>query len=264
MDPAQQDLLPNKQTGEASTGLMRACFDLAKFWTAGAKDLVAVAQALEIMGDQLGASTVGLFSIPTSRAPSVCLAEFPKPARSVHSQPHISRQILSLMNRRDAFHLTARDGKYLSVDKLHKRSPSEHRPDIVTIILEKNSDAHVIVELLFETEPDEGVLAKLHLIATFVRESWKPLKEAQRTREPSTDRSDPILGPQNHYRLTPSEKRVCSMISKGMSPIEIATDLGLSIQTIRTHLKGSFAKTGTSGQRELVLLLCGQNLRKTA
>ncbi|MBB4196336.1 hypothetical protein CCR94_20785 [Rhodoblastus sphagnicola] len=57
--------------------------------------------------------------------------------------------------------------------------------------------------------------------------------------------------------LTPAEARVAQAIASGAQPAEIAVKLGVSVGTVRTHIKAIFAKTGTSRQVELALLLSG-------
>jgi DNA-binding CsgD family transcriptional regulator len=57
------------------------------------------------------------------------------------------------------------------------------------------------------------------------------------------------------YGLTPKEAQVASRLVSGMSPAEIRDDLGVTIHTVRGHLKQLFAKTGTHRQAELVRVL---------
>ena len=62
---------------------------------------------------------------------------------------------------------------------------------------------------------------------------------------------------QGLFDLTPSEARVAQAIAAGVQPADIARRQGVGIDTVRTHMKGVFAKTGTSRQAELALLLTG-------
>ena len=57
------------------------------------------------------------------------------------------------------------------------------------------------------------------------------------------------------YDMTPAEVRVCEMIIRGVPPGEIAVTLGVSINTIRSHLAHVFEKTNTKGQVDLVKLI---------
>lgn len=60
-----------------------------------------------------------------------------------------------------------------------------------------------------------------------------------------------------HFKLSPSELRVLfAIVEVGGGP-ESARMLGVSEETVRTHLKHVFAKTGTKRQADLVKLIAG-------
>jgi len=57
------------------------------------------------------------------------------------------------------------------------------------------------------------------------------------------------------FRLTPSEARIAMFLIEGKSLEEAAHELGVSRETIRSHLKSVFRKTGTHRQGELIALV---------
>jgi pSer/pThr/pTyr-binding forkhead associated (FHA) protein len=57
------------------------------------------------------------------------------------------------------------------------------------------------------------------------------------------------------YGLTPAETRLTGELLQGYTLEEAAEELGISLQTGRTHLRHIFAKTGTRRQSELLRLL---------
>jgi DNA-binding CsgD family transcriptional regulator len=59
----------------------------------------------------------------------------------------------------------------------------------------------------------------------------------------------------HHFKLSPSELRVLFAIVEVGGVPEVATVLGVSEETVRTHLKHLFAKTGTNRQANLVRLI---------
>ncbi|MGM0563431.1 MAG: LuxR C-terminal-related transcriptional regulator [Pseudomonadota bacterium] len=59
------------------------------------------------------------------------------------------------------------------------------------------------------------------------------------------------------YRLTPTEANVAIGLTNGLSVQQIAGQLSRQPETVRTHLKRVFQKTGTHKQHELVTLLLG-------
>lgn len=60
---------------------------------------------------------------------------------------------------------------------------------------------------------------------------------------------------QRLHGLTPAEARLALLLVRGLGLDEAAAELGVGLSTARTHLKRCFAKTATSRQSELVLLL---------
>jgi DNA-binding CsgD family transcriptional regulator len=64
------------------------------------------------------------------------------------------------------------------------------------------------------------------------------------------DPPDELL--QQLYDLTPTEAKVLRYLTRGCSPAEIATEIGVELSTARSHLRSIFLKTSTSGQCDLV------------
>jgi DNA-binding CsgD family transcriptional regulator len=57
------------------------------------------------------------------------------------------------------------------------------------------------------------------------------------------------------FDLSPAEARVCTLIARGDRPAIIAENLGITINTVRSHLAHSFSKTGASDQTALGALV---------
>ena len=57
------------------------------------------------------------------------------------------------------------------------------------------------------------------------------------------------------FGLTPAEARVGAALSAGAGVDDVAAELGVSDETIRTHVKRILSKTGVGNQREFVALL---------
>jgi len=82
---------------------------------------------------------------------------------------------------------------------------------------------------------------------------------------PASDAPVPVLPPsfwqqieadlQSGRGLTPCEARVAIRFAQGGSVAGVAHDLGVAVETIRTHLKRVYQKLGTTRQAELVHLL---------
>jgi len=60
------------------------------------------------------------------------------------------------------------------------------------------------------------------------------------------------INPPARWSLTSAEVRVVQSLATGLRPSEMATSLGLSVHTIRTHLKRAMVKAGVHSQAALV------------
>jgi DNA-binding CsgD family transcriptional regulator len=61
----------------------------------------------------------------------------------------------------------------------------------------------------------------------------------------------------NPYALTRAEFRVCQLLTRGLAIKRIARELGISANTVRSHLRRIYEKTETHGQQQLLLVLLG-------
>jgi len=67
----------------------------------------------------------------------------------------------------------------------------------------------------------------------------------------------PVELVQSLFDLTPAEARVARGLASGTTVKDIATNGGISQNTIRTHVRGVLEKTGCNRQAEIVALLTG-------
>jgi DNA-binding CsgD family transcriptional regulator len=73
--------------------------------------------------------------------------------------------------------------------------------------------------------------------------------------DPANRRDIPLAWIMDAYGLTRAEARVAVAMSAGITALECASQLGLSLNTVKTHLRKVFAKTGTGRQVELACLV---------
>jgi DNA-binding CsgD family transcriptional regulator len=72
---------------------------------------------------------------------------------------------------------------------------------------------------------------------------------------PSEGAAPPMEAVALLYGLTTAERNVLEHVADSHSPQETADHLGVSVNTIKTHLQKIFAKTGTARQADLVRLI---------
>jgi DNA-binding CsgD family transcriptional regulator len=61
----------------------------------------------------------------------------------------------------------------------------------------------------------------------------------------------PILAPENAAGLTRSEWRVCVLVSRGLTAKAAADEIGVTVNTIRTHLRNIYVKTNLGSYYQL-------------
>lgn len=71
--------------------------------------------------------------------------------------------------------------------------------------------------------------------------------------EQRSEKAEQVL--RGFYGLTHAEVRLATMLADGSSLTEASQILGVSMNTVRTHLKHIFAKTGTKRQGEIIKLI---------
>jgi DNA-binding CsgD family transcriptional regulator len=67
----------------------------------------------------------------------------------------------------------------------------------------------------------------------------------------------PVELVQSLFDLTPAEARVARSLASGKTVEAIATEGGVSLNTVRTHVRGVLEKTGCTRQAEVIALLSG-------
>jgi DNA-binding CsgD family transcriptional regulator len=73
--------------------------------------------------------------------------------------------------------------------------------------------------------------------------------------EGNASRPTDALSLQRAHGLTRAEARVVSRLASGLDVPAIAAELRVSVETVRSHLKHAYAKTGTKRQAELVRMV---------
>lgn len=65
----------------------------------------------------------------------------------------------------------------------------------------------------------------------------------------------PTLRGEGRRTVTAAERRVARRLADGKTPAEIATQLGVSIYTVRAHLRALYRKLGVNRQAALVRVM---------
>ncbi|SLN46337.1 Bacterial regulatory proteins, luxR family [Roseivivax jejudonensis] len=131
------------------------------------------------------------------------------------------------------------------------------------IVLETCAEHTDFIELSFESAPRRSPEIPTILVTRALSDAWllrtpgvmeALMPDPRRDRLADEGDIDPFSAG-NPYALTSAERRVFHALSMGQPPKMIAETLGISIATVRSHLRSLYAKTGTTGQRELIAMV---------
>ena len=79
--------------------------------------------------------------------------------------------------------------------------------------------------------------------------------QAAAAAQDSPDQNDTILMIKDEFGLTDRETELCTLICEGKSNPDIASELFISENTVKTHIYNLFKKTNVSSRMELVALI---------
>ncbi len=156
-----------------------------------------------------------------------------------------------------------RDGLALTGQRVHALQDSENKTlkDIVARVLAKErSQAPNLVEAISISRPHNDCPLGV-LVRRVAAESWVDgdrracavllFRDPSRTAETSQEAIRRLFG------FTPAEAGLAMILAEGRTLDEAAGALNVSMNTVRTHLKSMFLKTGTARQTDLVRMLLG-------
>ena len=135
--------------------------------------------------------------------------------------------------------------------------------ELAIVPLSQSSKSMDLLELHFAGDSARWHNLSLNMVAGTLAETWanrKPglLTEAflQRSvRETQPEKLLPLLSCENPARLSRAEFRVCLLLGQGLSNERITAELGISLATLSTHQRNTYAKTGSDGHSELLYKL---------
>jgi DNA-binding CsgD family transcriptional regulator len=120
-----------------------------------------------------------------------------------------------------------------------------------------NSEDNLVVRSFPVRDPDAGAMKVAHVIP--VRLSARDIFVRSVGVLTLTPVTAPLAPPvelvQSLFDLTSTEARVARSLAMGKTAKDIATDGGISLNTVRTHVRGVLEKTGCNRQAQVIALL---------
>ncbi len=154
---------------------------------------------------------------------------------SLNDGIQIHRGVLKAASRSETRHLHEVVAVALDPQKWHKYTGED------VIVLSRPSGQLEFSALVSPLIADQDVFDKAFAVI-FLSENSRPLQIDPRRLK-------------TIFAFTPAEARVASLLAQGLKVEDIAEYLGNSLNTVRTHLKGIFDKTGCDRQAEVVRII---------
>ncbi|MGH1366991.1 MAG: helix-turn-helix transcriptional regulator [Maritimibacter sp.] len=250
-------------------------FGLINAWNAALSGNFEMKRVCEIMASQAGAVNISVFRQDAQKTRSIVavarehMRRVPEASqgrlcaffKEVDPNRLTQGTIMTLSGLKDDPLFAASD-----VCKEWESRPEVH--DFIVIILEHTPKYIDAIEFIFEEEPLYNDFVPATVMAQAIAAAWDNrspglvsnlIRSNSRARAPViTDIEEGILGDGNPCGLSRAELRVCRLLVEGDNASEIAETLKVSVATVRTHLSKIYAKTGTSGQVELISVIHGE------
>lgn len=157
------------------------------------------------------------------------------------------------------------DPAWCSTDALECLMANGNVREIAVMPMSVTPQSIDYVEFHFDTTLPRSVLIDIEALVPTIERSWRGRKPGLVTGAIADDRAPmarrswdgldwdvPILGMSNPAGLSRAEFRVCVLLSRGLSVKAVSDELGLSDNTVRSHLRAIYAKTETSSLPELI------------
>lgn len=262
-------LVPFENASDLHFRIARS-FDLINHWNAALSGQYHFDDVITIMTRQVQAATLSLFRYEDGRAQSISTQ-----ARALDDyQPTASTgTLLAFLLATDPHALTPGTIWRLSTirkmpgfDQSQAATEWNAKPGLieVSIVIIGNEDGKIdALEMCFDHKPEVNADIPPALITQAMANAWslrapglitRLIKNKTRSRSRRID-STYILGPDNPAALSRAEQRVCHLVVDGENAKTISERLGLSVSTVRTHLRSIYAKTETTGQVNLISLI---------
>lgn len=140
--------------------------------------------------------------------------------------------------------------------------------EFVVLVLSAGAGLRDHIELHFARPLTDEVQALISAVLPTMARTWAARQVGLITRNVVNHRleavaagaprkAEPLLSITNPVAFSRAEFRVCLLLSRGLSVVGVAAELGVSDATVRSHLRAIYAKTDCGGLAELVFKLLG-------
>lgn len=118
------------------------------------------------------------------------------------------------------------------------------------------------LNFLASVEPSAlaGLITNIATMAFIVRTDFSPLYQPQAQPDSGAAQpEEPIAVLAVRHRLTAREKEVTELLCRGLTYVDIAERMGISVNTVKRHIHNCYEKLGIASRHELMFILNSHN-----
>ena len=249
-------------------------------WNAALSGQFMLSEVISVLARQAGAANIAVYRADARKAWPIASAVSPHATRTPETSSGFLFQFIKETRPDDMFPgaifrlSELRDDPRFQTSAAHREwSQRNSVYEVSMIILEVTDKKTDVIEVLFEGEYIGHPDLPSQIVTQALANAWELRAPGLMTsliqnygRDRSADISsddEAILGANNPCGLSRAEQRVCTLLFDGMKARDIADALGLSVPTVRSHLRNIYGKTETSGQVELIAVINARSKETT-
>lgn len=253
-----------------------ASLALITSWNAALSGHFFLADVLSVIARQAGAYNIAVYRFDQKKAWPIASAVHEGETRSPEiSSGNLCRFLFetrkSELTRGASFHLSRlrKEPAFHASAACHEWDARPDITEVILLILETTDRSVDVIEFVYVVPPVTHPDLPREIIRQAMANAWELrspglmtclIRDFGRARGTNNSQvNSPILSTDNPCGLSRAEQRVCKMLVDGFNAGGIAEALGLSMPTVRSHLRNIYAKTETSGQVELLAVINGRN-----
>lgn len=260
-------------TSDFPDRLLRA-FALVIDWAAAASGLMHLDDVLIGMGRLVGGSHLSVYRISTKEYAPQLVAQVDRREGNPPAERITGALMQFVVNNfpdeivpGKIVRLTTlkADPQFLGSPAFKEWNGRDDFANVSLMILGENAQTFDVLEIRYSKLPEIDVDIPTAVLGVAISDAWglrSPgyvlgliSKFGAKHRKVPTTAESHILGPDNPYALSHSQLRVCQLLGAGQKAAGIAELMGISITTVRSHLRNIYIKTNTTGQFEVIALI---------
>lgn len=174
--------------------------------------------------------------------------------KSIYDKSSVGMAILN--SDWNILYLNDRAKNYLSLISQYLGNSLSHHGNIQAIVRVILSDENGLINEVIKNLPFEFFVNDVSFLDNGQTKQYHILNI-----EFQQDKIEAAINPYNNFLFSKREAEIASLVAQGLSNEEIATELFISVHTVKTHIKNIYKKNGLKNRVELSKALNDSNIK---